>query len=284
MKMYARRLLLCLLGAYSLMQSAAANQPNSDDMVPVGSWNISFSLGYGQLESPLVDKNDVSLYVLPAIQYYGERFYLDNLTLGYSLVERIDWSIDLIGRPNQDGLYFPGNGNPIVRALVSDIPSTHEPGEIPELAPLQIEPGEKNLSYMAGVRSHLRSMVDMDFYFTHDISGVHQGNEAEFVLSKSFVFTTLRGEVEVGLNYKSHKLTHYYYGIDTQNWMYGDIHYNPKAAWNPLIQLNLSYPVNPKQDVVAAIKYQWLDGAIHNSPLVIKDSLWSFYLGWRWTL
>ncbi|AOE50428.1 MipA/OmpV family protein [Kangiella sediminilitoris] len=71
-----------------------------------GEWNISLSLGYGQVESIISNVDDFDLYLLPNISYYGESFFLENTTMGYSLYEDEDFYLDIVGKLNEDGIYF----------------------------------------------------------------------------------------------------------------------------------------------------------------------------------
>ncbi len=91
-------LLTCLAPLY-----AAGTTPAE---VRAPEWEISLSTGYGVVENPLAGKRDGESYFLPNISYYGKRFFLSNLTVGYSLLENENIYLDLVARPNEDGLYY----------------------------------------------------------------------------------------------------------------------------------------------------------------------------------
>ena len=63
-------------------------------------------MGYGLIETHLAEGKDTELYLMPSFSYYGENFFIENLSMGYSLVENDRFIVDLATRFNLDGLYF----------------------------------------------------------------------------------------------------------------------------------------------------------------------------------
>ena len=63
-------------------------QGPTDDCVAIGRWNFSVALGAGVRTNPLVNGKDIPLIVIPQVSYYGKRFFIDNLDLGFTLIEK----------------------------------------------------------------------------------------------------------------------------------------------------------------------------------------------------
>src|SRR5260370_39879809 len=101
-----------LLFAYLLAAAAAASaarassvsdcDADSRDCAVVGKWNVSLALGAGVRTNPLVHGQDLPLVVVPQIRYYGKRFYIDNLDVGFTAVDGEKNSLSLITSPVYD--------------------------------------------------------------------------------------------------------------------------------------------------------------------------------------
>ena len=74
--------------------------------VPVGEWQLSVGLGLGVRMNPLYDGDNTPLIVLPELSYYGERFFLKNFDLGYTLLEDKRHQLNLLFTPSRDQMYF----------------------------------------------------------------------------------------------------------------------------------------------------------------------------------
>src|SRR5690606_12812873 len=102
--------LLLLPIAMLLPQAAGAQQTRckapSPECVVVGEWDISVSLGAGGRTNPIRGNSDIPLVVIPQISYYGERFFLDSLELGFTLHESDGHTFNLIAAPGYDRVFF----------------------------------------------------------------------------------------------------------------------------------------------------------------------------------
>jgi signal transduction histidine kinase len=79
---------------------------DSPDCVVVGKWNVSLALGAGVRSNPLVHGQDLPLVVVPQISYYGKRFYIDNLDVGFTAVDGETNTLSLIATPGYDRIFF----------------------------------------------------------------------------------------------------------------------------------------------------------------------------------
>ncbi len=82
----------------------------SEHCVAVGTWEVQMALGAGVRTNPLLDSDDIPLVVIPQVSYYGKRLFLENLELGYTLVETPELMINALITPNGDGLFFFRDG------------------------------------------------------------------------------------------------------------------------------------------------------------------------------
>jgi outer membrane scaffolding protein for murein synthesis (MipA/OmpV family) len=96
-------LLLCALWAAVPVRAQDSCEP---DCVAVGDWRVSVGLGAGVRSNPLHQGEDIPLVVLPEVSYYGERFFLDNLEMGFTLFEDRRHQFNLLLTPGYDQMYF----------------------------------------------------------------------------------------------------------------------------------------------------------------------------------
>lgn len=99
------------LSLFAVMQQAVADdEPRGPkcvgDCVPVGQWQFNLALGAGLRQNPLHHKSDTPLIVLPEVSYYGERFFLKNFELGFTLFEDPRHQFHLLLTPSTDQMYF----------------------------------------------------------------------------------------------------------------------------------------------------------------------------------
>ncbi|WP_434931353.1 MipA/OmpV family protein [Shewanella sp. HL-SH5] len=98
---------MLILGAH--FTAAAETAPPclvSGDCITEGEWDISIAIGFGQKTNPLQDYDDIPLYVLPSIAYYGEQWFFDNGNFGYSLQEAEKYSLNLVTSYSDDRAFF----------------------------------------------------------------------------------------------------------------------------------------------------------------------------------
>lgn len=258
--------------------------------IGVNSWHLGVSLGYGEMISPLTDGDDIPLYVMPDIRYFGEYFYLENTTLGYSLKETPSYSIDLVGLLNQDGLYFPNDqrdliaaASPPLQITIAPFPIEEEEVEQPDIA---IYPKKKSLSYMAGLAWRYRGELDINLVLAADISAGHHGKEFHANIKKQFNLGALEFESKFGMSYKDASLVNYYYGVTEDELPVGFeyLDYRPGAAINWHVQLQLGYPLAENFWLVSSYRYDNNDSEIVNSPIVAKDGFVSYFFGLKWVI
>jgi outer membrane scaffolding protein for murein synthesis (MipA/OmpV family) len=85
----------------------AADSPSCEgDCVAVDEWRLDLAVGLGMRSNPILDLKDTPLVLLPEVSYYGQRFFLRNLDLGFALVETERHQVNWVMVPSYDQMYF----------------------------------------------------------------------------------------------------------------------------------------------------------------------------------
>lgn len=95
-----------LLVLLALTLDAAAQSSCRENCVEVGDWRVNLGLGLGMRSNPLHGGEDNPLVLLPEVSYYGERFFLKNLEMGFTLFEDDRHQFSALITPGYDQMYF----------------------------------------------------------------------------------------------------------------------------------------------------------------------------------
>jgi outer membrane protein len=269
------RLLLILLPLCSGVRAEELQQ------VAPGDWQVSLALGYGMLENPRAKTENITTYVLPSWYYYGDRFYVENFTLGYSLYEN-DWiSVDLQGQLNDDGIFFEYDG--VGKLLLSDIMGFTPIREPISRPGREVEPTpevERKLSYMAGISATWYTPAfDLTTGVFHDVTGVHNGYEWQLSARKAFGWSWGALGLEAGGVYKNADLVDYYYNVRPEEFA-RPIRLKPmEAATNWYVKAVLNVPITDSLTFVTTLKHTQLGKPIRDSVLIDADGYFAGFVG-----
>ena len=97
---------LLLLGCFSVTAMADDCESSAEGCVEIGKWQVAVAVGVGVRTNPVIDNDDIPLYVIPQISYNGERVFLQNLDLGYILFEDDTRQFNLLLTPSYDQVFF----------------------------------------------------------------------------------------------------------------------------------------------------------------------------------
>ncbi|MCC5452262.1 MipA/OmpV family protein [Rheinheimera sp. UJ51] len=247
--------------------------------VPVGEWQVAVALGYGYVENPRAHAEPIKTYVLPSVLYYGERFYLENFTLGYSLFENEQLFVDIQSRLNEDGLFFEldGIGNLLVTDLFG-ITNGKTPGR--PSRPINYAAIERKVSYLLGSQLTWQSAVgDMTAGAYTDISGVHNGYELHLRYKYVFDWYDVSWGLELGLTQKSRELVSYYYYLTDAELQTARTSYQPRDTLNSHIRWVANKTLNAHWTLISLLEYNHLGHGISQSPLIEKSDYLSAFVG-----
>ena len=202
---FINSVLLC--ASFLSFQSQASNRYYADNTLEPTqgfAWDWSAGAGYYVEDSYLIglDSYDdgIELDLSLAISY--ENFYLDfdhnqlsgGLVVGYSLIDKFDWGLDILGTNTQAGFDDKGLG-------------FYNHGVIEELAGIK----SRNYDFDAGLRLTRRfENSQISFEFLHDITGTHNGWVFNTFFSHILPWRNWEFRSGVGISAYSGSFTNYY--------------------------------------------------------------------------
>ncbi len=271
--------LFAILGLIALAPIAAADDDcrgPSDDCVAVGRWNFSIALGAGARTNPLAHSADIPLVVIPQFSYYGKRFFIDDLDLGFTLAESDSNSLNLIATPGFDRVYFYRSdlqnffiGFPVDaaghQASTPSIVGAGTPGAI------KVPPAPR-VTYLAGPEwtfkcGRMSGQLDL----LRDATGQNSGDEVRAALAVPLVESKAAVIANVGFTWKSAAMVNYYYGVPN--------FYRAGAALDPFVKLGYTLPLRGKWRFNAFVVYERLADAIADSPMVSEHDVETAFVG-----
>src|SRR5687768_11037420 len=144
--------LLASLLAAAALQPAAAQAPcksPSADCIEVGDLEVSLSLGYGTRTNPVAGRDDIPLFVVPHISYYGKRFFLESLEPGVTLYESDAHTFNLIASPGFDRVFFSRKDlQNVIVPFAAVAPGLQ--GVTSEAQDVEFPVGRRRTTYLAG--------------------------------------------------------------------------------------------------------------------------------------
>lgn len=227
----------------------------SKGCVAVGDWNFNVSLGAGVRTDPVVHEAAIPLVIIPQFSYYGQRVFIEDLDLGFTLTESEASTLSLIATPGYDRVFFDRSDpqNIFVSDLAYNSPSAAHLESAPQKS--------RRWTYLAGpewtFETHaITGQVDL----LHEITGRNHGNEVRAALGIPLIESTGSLSADVGLTWKSSAIVGYYYGVPGV--------YEGGWALDPFVKLGYSRPLSGKWRLTAFVHYEHLGNAIADSPIV----------------
>lgn len=269
--------LVCCLAASTVF---AQGDVNELQLIKKSTFHASVTLGYGGIENPVLDADDVISPILPSFAYYGDNWYFDDFSIGYSLFETKNFYVDFLGRFNNDGFFFELDGIDKLYATGVVRSSSGRP-TIPSASPINLTPIERDLSYMAGLSSALNIYDDiwLSMAYVHDVTSVHNGYEILLNSYQAFELFSGTAGIEVGINYKNEELIDYYYTVGPTESKTRLLSYNLESATNYYLKVSYEYPVSDSFSVDFKLKHTWLDSNLANSHMISKNGYFSGFTG-----
>ncbi len=265
------------------LAAAAAPQPTlaqaackapSADCVAVGDLDVSLSFGAGTRTNPVAGRSDIPLFVIPQVSYYGKRFFLESLEPGVTLYESDAHTFNLIATPGYDRVFFNRK----------DLQNVVVPGASVGLAGLRAENeqqsfpvGRRHTTYLAGPEwlFRYRNFIGQ-VNALYEVTGRHDGYELRAAVSAPLVQAKQSLVVSTGLTWKSSATVDYYYGVKD--------FYRPDGALSPFVKLSYAQPLSQRWTFTAFVHYEYLGGAIADSPIVSDHEVVTAFAGFNFKL
>ncbi len=266
---HAQQSTLALLIAVLSAEVAAAQtdcDAPSPDCVAVGEWDFSVSLGAGGRSNPIQGNSDVPLVVIPQISYYGERFFIESLELGFTLHESDANTFNLIATPGYDRVFYYRNDLQNIFVSLSGDPGT--PGSPARRFPVPA----RHTTYLLGPEWMFRyGKLVGQLDALYEVTGEHDGFEVRAAVAAPLTLSKGSLEASAGMTWKSSALVRYYYGIEGL--------YEPGSAVNPFLKLAYSLPLSDRWALRAFAHYEHFDNAVADSPIVTDAGAATVFAG-----
>ena len=252
-------------------------QGASGDCVAVGKWNFSVALGIGARTNPLAAGRDIPLVVIPQFSYYGRRFFIDDLDLGFALAEGASNTLNFVASPGYDRVFFYRTD--LQNIFVGGLPAANGyealiGKRVPSDAPnaVQLPPRSRSITYLAGPEWTFKLYnASGQLDVLHDVTGRDRGTEVRAALGLPLVKSRGSLTANVGVTWKSTEIVNYYYGL-------ADI-YHGGSALDPFLKLGYTLPLGGKWRLTAFAEFERLADSIAASPIVAEHYVATVFIG-----
>lgn len=291
----------CVLLLFTLTVQAGTDcDPSDDDCVEVGSWQFSIGVGAGVRTNPLAGAEDIPLVLIPYLSYQGERFFIENLDIGFIVAESNNQQLNLLITPSYDQVFFhrwnagnffidsnglgtagSGSGEVVVD---EDLPVIDQDptggGKGSEfLKKSWRDVDDRHMAGLAGVEYNLTlNELELQFHYLQDVTKVHDGNEARIVFAKPWLSGKHRILASLGLNWQSQEVIQYYYGISEEE-ADSNNRYTATDGISQIIRIDWNYALTDNWDVRVLASVRHLPDAISASPLVNDNKVITAFVG-----
>jgi len=246
--------------------------------------HFSIALGAGVKTNPLVGGNNIPLFIVPSLRFYGEKFYFDNGDLGYSFIQNKQLTLSAVSRINSENAYFsrwhPKN------IFVFSSSSVSIDGNSPE-TPKEININDihdRQWAIDAGLQLNwfITSVSQVKVQLLHDINDVYNGLNGSVEYFRQFSpisSSPINVQIKIGFDWFSQSMVNYYYGINNKDKVNPTLHYQSGSALNPYIKLHANYPLSKQWKFFSAVSYKILATNIKDSPIVEEKNNITAFIG-----
>ena len=238
---------------------------DSPDCVAVGKWNVSLALGAGVRSNPLVHGQDLPLVVVPRISYYGKRFYIDDLDVGFTVFDGAKSTLSLIASPGYDRIFFYRSDLQNIFVQLAGAAGTNPP-------PVRIPLRPRAITYLAGPEwtFNYHDIIGQ-FDVLREVTGHNHGEEVRAAIQLPVTRSTGALSATLGLTWQSAAIVNYYYGAPRI--------YESGSALRPFLKLAYTRPLGRGWRLEGIAQYEHLADAIADSPIVAHDYVVTCFFG-----
>lgn len=289
--MLKKTILFCLLLLNFFAQAEADLQAEIENALAnynERSWELSIAAGYGVKTNPLVNHDDIPLYLVVNAAWFGQRLFFDNGDLGLMLHETEKWSLNIISHVNNERLIYEwmsesGFGAQFLElasgniAASDPIPSNER---VPTNIETEIELTDRSLAVDAGIELiYSDDWGDIQLQLLSDASFTHKGIEFWGSYGYQWSFQHLRIAPSIGFHWKSRLLLDYYYGVRDEEATPGRPAYTATSGLQGFFRLSASYQLSNHWAIVGLAEYETLSRSVRQSPLVERSDLATLFIG-----
>lgn len=237
-------------------------------------WRLGAAVGYGERSNPLIQSDDVPIYVDIDIAWFGERWFFDNGDLGFTFADNATLTANVVARFNSDRVFFGLTDTRFVVLDVAGEPLDQAVGFKPPDRDYAVELGLEMLTDGAWGAFQITAF--------HDISGRHRGYELYADYSYGWRDQRFYIEPSFGASYKSAGLNDYYWGVTANEAGIVVPPYQADAGTNWHARLMMSYQLSRHWALSLVAEYERLSDEIGASPIVEDDNVLGYFAGLSW--
>lgn len=269
------------------------------------SWELGVAAGYGVRTNPLVNSDDIPMYAVLNMAWFGDYFFFDNGDIGITAYETEKLSVNVIGHINNEreifewlndarlGIQFSGvttsslkegfettNTNVAVGDGPVDLDALKQSPETGKFIIKPLEPTKRSLAFDAGIElMYADTWGDLQLQVLGDVTYTHKGVD----IWASYAYPWRHGSwsvvPSVGVKWKSSHLLDYYYGVRNSEAV-GERHaYKASSGFNTFAKLSASYRIDENWGVVGVAEYESLSRSIRRSPIVDEQGIATLFIG-----
>lgn len=272
--------ILSILPAIGMAKEACAPE---NQCIEMNNWDLGIAIGWGQKSNPLRDFDDIPLFFIPTVAYYGEHWFFDNGNLGYTLAEQESFTINLVTSYSLDRAYFyqwdPSNiflnrGTQVEAKAINSMVLSTEPE--PEFNSLET----RNFTLLGGAEAFIYTRLGIiRLAYTHDMFNVHQGSEAQIKWTYGWDYDRFIFEFALVFDWKSQDVVDYYYSVRPSENAYWSERYQAKSGWDKGAEMTARYILTDNWDLLLAVRYTLIADEIAASPLLDQDYSSTYFIG-----
>lgn len=295
---FAVRFLLAFWAVVSATAQAAACSDATETSATApcettDQFHFSLAMGAGFRSNPLHGGHNMPLWLMPDLAYYGQHWFFDNGTLGYSWTLSPEITLSVVSRLNEEQGYFrrasfsnvfssqriadDGLAGPVQKTEMSESVNTVDIGQISK-RPWALD-GGLQLDWQ-----HEQWQVRANWW--HDISNEYRGSHAKVGLAYHVSHVTGDWGFSSALAWKSSQLLDTYYGISFDDGGNPDV---ASAGFQPEVGVHWSYALDKNWALLSLFRYRWLNIDLKNetdpsvdsqqSPLLAEAFVRSWFIG-----
>ena len=234
-------------------------------------WRLGAALGYGVRSNPLVQSDDIPIYVDLDIAWFGDHWFFDNGDLGVTFADNAVLTSSLVARFNSDRVFF---GNTDKRFVSADLAGMPLPEDV------DFKPPDRDYAVELGVEVLTDgNWGSLQLSAFRAISDTHEAFDVYADYSYGWRSQRLYIEPSFGASYKSADMNDYYWGVTPEEAGLVAFPYEAEAGVNWHARLMLGYQVSRHWAFSLVAEYERLNDEAAASPIVEDHNVLGWFAG-----
>jgi outer membrane protein len=234
-------------------------------------WRLGAAVGYGERTNPLVQSDDIPIYVDLDIAWFGEHWFFDNGDLGFTFADNNVFTASIVARFNSDRVFFGATDTRFVSLDAAGAPLSQ---------PEPFRPPDRDYAIEAGIELLANGRWGaLQATAFHDVSGTHNGYEIYADYRYGWRRQRWYFEPSFGASYKSASLNNYYWGVTEQEAEMIVLPYEAGAGVNMHARIMLGYQLNRNWALSLVAELERLNDEAAASPIVEDEDVLGYFAG-----